>query len=126
MFEVKINIGGERRDNPNYDAEVKVLTEWSKILSERYSCEFAIESNSSDYTTLKFGVMDFIRLKYGGSKWIKIFIGNQLAKKLVDDPRFAEEKKKSSLYWKSVLTDTDISKYYDVLDNAYNWFKEQQ
>ena len=125
-FEVKISIGGERRDNPNYDAEVKILTEWSKILSDRYSCEFTIESNSSDYTTLKLGEIDFIRLKYGGSKWVKLFIGNKLAKQLVDDERFIAEKKKSSLYWKSNLAEDDISKYYDVLDSAYSWFKDQK
>ena len=118
---------GHEQDNPNYQKEKDLLEKWIEVLEDRYGSKFEIVSNSSDYTTLRpVGCLDLLRLKYGGSKWVKLFIGNELAKKLVDDPRFAEEKKKSQLYWKSILTDEDISKYFDVLDEGYSWLIEQK
>ena len=118
---------GNERSNPNYEREKELLEKWIPILEERYSNKFEIVSNSNDYTTLKpTGCLDILRLKYGGAKWIKVFIGNEIAKTLLNDPRFAEEKKKSQLYWKSTLTDEDISKYFDVLDEAYSWLIEHK
>lgn len=118
---------GNERNNPNYTNEKELLEKWIPILEERYSNKFEIVSNSSDYTTLKpKGCLDILRLKYGNVKWIKIFIGNESAKTLLNDPRFAEEKKKSQLYWKSTLIDDDITKYFDVLDEAYSWLIEHK
>lgn len=117
----------EKRDNPNFQKEYELLTEWVDILEKRYNKKFTIVSNSSDYTTLQpEGCLDLLRIKYGNVKWIKIFITNELHKTLVNDPRFEAEKKKSSGYWKSILLDNDISKYFDVLDDAFNWLIEHK
>lgn len=126
-FESMISFGGTDRENPNLQKEKEVLEKWKDILEDRYSCKFEIVSNSTDYTTLKpVGCLDLLRLKYGNVKWIKIFITNELLKTLVNDPRFADEKKKSSAYWKSTLTDDDLSNYYDVLDDAFSWLIEHK
>lgn len=126
-MEVKISFGRDDRNNPNESSEILVLKEWCDILEKRYNHKFNILTNSTDYTTLQpDNCLDLLRLKYGGSKWIKIFITNELHKTLVDDPRFAVETKKNQSYWKSTLTDTDISKYYDVLDAAFEWLMKYQ
>lgn len=126
-FEVELQFGRTSRENPNFDKEKELLEKWIKILEERYSSKFEIVSNSSDYTTLRpEGCLDLLRLKYGGAKWVKIFIGNQLAKQLLDDERFKDEKKKNQLYWKSTLVDEDISRYFDVLDSAYTWLNDNK
>lgn len=117
----------ENRNNPNFEKEYELLSEWVEVLEKRYNYKFTIVSNSSDYTTLQpEGCLDLLRLKYGGAKWIKVFITNELNKTLIDDPRFDAEKKKTSVYWKSTLNDTDISKYYDVLDDAFSWLIEHK
>lgn len=67
-----------------------------------------------------------IRLKYGNVKWVKILITNEFSKKIMNDPRFETEKKKSSAYWKSILINDDISNYYDVLDDAFSWLIEHK
>lgn len=110
------------RDNPNFENEYNLLSEWTEILEERYNHKFTIVSNSNDYTTLQpEKCLDLLRLKYGNAKWIKIFITNELSKELSTDSRFEKEKNKNQGYWKSELKDTDISKYFDVLDAAYSW-----
>lgn len=126
-FEVKISFGKSDRENPNLQREKELLEKWKEILEDRYSWKFIIESNSSDYTTLKpDGCLDLLRVKYGNVKWVKIFMTNELSKQLVNDPRFEAEKKKTSAYWKSILTDDDISNYYDVLDDAFSWLIENK
>lgn len=119
--------GGHEQDNPNYQQEKDLLERWIEVLEDRYGSKFEIVSNSSDYTTLRpVGCLDLLRLKYGSVKWIKVFMSNELAKKLLNDPRFIDEKKKSQLYWKSSLIDDDISRYFDVLDEGYSWLIEQK
>lgn len=126
-FETIISFGGHNRENPNFQKENELLEKWKEILENRYSCKFIIESNSSDYTTLKpEGCLDLIRLKYGNVKWVKILITNEFSKKIMNDPRFETEKKKSSAYWKSILINDDISNYYDVLDEAFSWLIEHK
>lgn len=117
----------EERENPNFQNEYDLLSKWVGILEDRYSYKFTIVSNSSDYTTLQpENCLDLLRLKYGNVKWIKVFMTNELSKKLINDPRFAAEKKKTFGYWKSILIDDDISKYYDVLDDAFSWLIEHK
>lgn len=126
-FEVTISFGKSDRENPNLQKEKELLEKWKEILEDRYSWKFIIESNSTDYTTLKpDGCLDLLRVKYGNVKWVKIFMTNELSKQLVNDPRFEVEKKKTSAYWKSILTDDDISNYYDVLDDAFSWLIEHK
>lgn len=126
-FEVTISFGKSDRENPNLQKEKELLEKWKEILEDRYSWKFIIESNSTDYTTLKpDGCLDLLRVKYGNVKWVKIFMTNELSKQLVNDPRFEVEKKKTSAYWKSILTDDDISNYYDVLDDAFSWLIENK
>ena len=119
----KIGIGLTEGNNPNLDNEKQILNEWKQILENRYLIKFIIVSNSSDYTTLQpENCLDIIRLKYGDkSKWIKIFVTKNLGKQLLNDSRFETEKKKTSFYWKSIIKDTDITKYFDVLDEAVKW-----
>lgn len=126
-FEAIISFGKSDRENPNLQKEKELLEKWKEILEDRYSWKFIIESNSTDYTTLKpDGCLDLLRVKYGNVKWVKIFMTNELSKQLVNDPRFEVEKKKTSAYWKSILTDDDISNYYDVLDDAFSWLIEHK
>lgn len=124
---VSLKFGISNKENPNLENEYNVLYDWKQILEERYKIKFVIVNNSTDYTTLQpENCLDLLRLKYGGAKWIKVFITNELNKTLVDDPRFAAEKKKKQSYWKSTLENTDISKYFDVLDEAIKWLLKNQ
>ena len=117
----------ENRENPNLQEEHDLLCDWAEILEKRYNYKFVVVSNSSDYTTLQpEGCIDLLRLKYGGVKWIKVFITNELSKTLIDDSRFIDEKKKNQAYWKSTLVNTDISQYFDVLDAAFYWLIEHK
>jgi hypothetical protein len=42
-----------------------------------------------------------------------------------DDERFETQKNKNESMWRSNLTDTDIRKYFDVLDYAYDRLTKQ-
>lgn len=124
---VSIQFGKDDRTNTNLKNETDVLYQWKEILKKRYNVNFIIVNNSSEYTTLQLeGALDLIRLKYGNVKWIKIFIPNSLKKKLIDDPRFADEKKKTTFYWKSILNDDDISVYFDILDESVKFMIENK
>ena len=125
-LKVYFNIGHkEDRKNPNILSEYEVLQEWADILEKRYNHKMVIVNNSTDYSTLQpEGCLDLLRLKYGGAKWVKLFIPSTIKKLLINDSRFDAETKKTCLYWKSTLKDTDISKYFDVLDESFNWLKE--
>ena len=127
-LKVSFSIGHkDLRENSNLLAEYEVLEKWVDILEKRYNHKFVIVSNSTDYTTLQpEGCLDLLRLKYGNVKWIKLFIPGTIKKSLINDPRFNAETKKTCLYWKSTLKDTDISKYFDVLDEAFKWLIENQ
>lgn len=127
-FDVSISFGKSERDNPNLHDEMEILKEWQQILEDRYTHRFVILSNSSDYTTLQpEGCLDILRLKYGNKvKWIKLFITSNIAKNFKDDVRFKDEKKKTSAYWKSTLESKDISVYFDILDDAFDWLIQNQ
>lgn len=127
MFEVSIGFGKSDRDNPNIENEERILSEWCELLEKRYGSKFEIKHNSSDYSTLcPIGCLDIIRLKYGDkAKWIKIFMTNESSVLYRDDERFEKQKKKTESMWRSDLTDTDIRKYFDVLDYAYDRLTKQ-
>lgn len=127
MFEVRIGFGKTDRDNPNYGAEEEILNEWIPLLEDRYNSKFEIVHNSSDYSTLcPKGCLDIIRVKYSDrSKWIKIRMTNESSVLFRDDERFETQKNKNESMWRSNLTDTDIRKYFDVLDYAYDNLTKQ-
>lgn len=121
--EIGIGFGKEERENPNYDAELEVLNKWVNLFNDRYTTnEFKIVQKATDYTTLVLRDYDFLRLKYSPrAKWIKLPMFNDMIKKYIDDDRFAVQKKKTEMYWKTIIEDEkDISNYFDILDDAFD------
>lgn len=121
--EIGIGFGKEERENPNYDAELEVLNKWVNLFNDRYTTnEFKIVQKATDYTTLVLRDYDFLRLKYSPrAKWIKLPMFNDMIKKYIDDDRFATQKKKTEMYWKTIIEDEkDISNYFDILDDAFD------
>lgn len=121
--EIGIGFGKDERENPNYDAELEVLNKWVNLFNDRYTTnEFKIVQKATDYTTLVLRDYDFLRLKYSPrAKWIKLPMFNDMIKKYIDDDRFAAQKKKTEMYWKTIIEDEkDISNYFDILDDAFD------
>lgn len=82
--------------------------------------KFKIEHRAQEYTSLVYGLSDFIRIKItDNTKWISIFVSDEDKKKYENSPLFVKQIDKAAFHWKSYFESfDDLSKYIDLAFNA--------
>lgn len=115
----------EPTTSTSYDDEVSILNNFVDSYLSDYKDKMQVVSNSGNYTTLKYGDFDLIRLKYNdNTKWITIFIPPKYKNDYIDSDLFITQKNKNQLHWKSLINDkTDLSKYVDICVRDINFWQ---
>lgn len=115
----------EPTTSTSYDDEVSILNNFVDSYLSDYKDKMQVVSNSGNYTTLKYGDFDLIRLKYSdNTKWITIFIPPKYKNDYIDNDLFITQKNKNQLHWKSLINDkTDLSKYVDICVRDINFWQ---
>ena len=114
----------EKTESASYDNEVDILNNFVDSYLIDYKDKLHIVSNSSDYTTLQYGEMDLIRLKYGEkAKWLTIFMPPKIKKEYMDNELFADQKNKNQIQWKSKIEDpNDLCKFVELCLKDIDFF----
>jgi len=83
--------------------------------------KFKIEHRAQDYTSLVYGLSDFMRVKVTSNvKWISIEIGTADREKYKDSPLFEKQTNKNEIHWKSYYdSDEDLKNYVDIAAGAF-------
>ena len=83
--------------------------------------KFKIEHRAQDYTSLVYGLSDFMRVKVTSNvKWISIGVGTADREKYKDSPLFQKQTNKNEIHWKSYYdNDEDLKQYVDIAAGAF-------
>lgn len=106
----------EKTESTSYDNEVDILNNFVDSYLTDYKDKLHIVSNSSSYTTLRYGIMDLIRLKYSEkAKWLTIFMPPKVNKEYIDNDLFTNQKNKNQIHWKSFIDDSsELSNFVEI------------
>lgn len=117
-MEIRIGFGqnNKSKTNPHNQNEYNYLNLFIEKLSEHFNIDnFHIESNSNDYLTLKYKLLDIVRIKYTDyAKWISIYISSESKKDNINNPLFEKETNKNKVHWKSDFNGS-IQPYLSIL-----------
>lgn len=83
--------------------------------------KFKIEHRAQDYTSLVYGLSDFMRVKVTSNiKWISISVGTADREKYKDSPMFEKQTNKNEIHWKSYYdSDEDLKNYVNIAAGAF-------
>lgn len=119
LYGLKVHIGiqGAESNYEHVTDEDKILNDLIEQLGKPKE-NFEIQKRSEEYTTLRYKDNDLVRLKYStGSKWIDIFMSNDLRQQYVDSDLFLANRK-NKLFWRSKLYTDDLKEYIDIIKTA--------
>ena len=116
-FKVHIGIQGAGSNYEHVADEDIILNDLIEQLGKPKE-NFEIQKRAEEYTTLRYKDNDLVRLKYStGSKWIDIFMSNDLRQQYVDSDLFLANRK-NKLFWRSKLYTDDLKEYIDIIKTA--------
>lgn len=115
-YSILIGRKSEKVESSSYDNEVDILNNFINTYLADYKDKLHIVSNTSHYTTLRYGIMDLLRLKYSEkTKWLTILITPKVKKEYIDNDLFTNQKNKNQLHWKSFIDDpSELSNFVEI------------